>query len=150
MRENGKREKGTIATAELMTAHGIPTVSVMVDFGGGYQGFGLITLQTDEFRDSFIADLCATFGVANLEELKGLPCYALRCWGHYNDTIEGLEAASGSRFVLSTWRRKMGFADDPLKRKKKSTKRTIASLMRRLEEERRDLATIEDGYTEWN
>jgi len=148
-KKDEKREKGTIASAELMQAHGIPTVSVMIDFGGGCQGFGGIALQDADIRDSFIADLCATFGVGSLDDLKGLGCHALRCWGHWNDTIEGLEAGDGRRFVLSAWRRKMGFDDDPLERRRRSIEQSIASLRSRLEEERRAIAVVADGYTDW-
>lgn len=147
--EDGKREKGRITSASLIEAHGIPTVQLMIDFDGGGQGFGGIALQTTELQDSFINDLCATFGVVLLEELENAPCYALRCWGHYNDRIEGLEALNGKRFVISKWQTKMGFPADRLNEKTESILITINANERRNAELRKQLEKLEEGYTEW-
>lgn len=145
-----KRERGTIENVFFGTEdHGILTCSVGIDFGGSFQYFGNIALDEKLGKD-FVERLCSTFSVRDLRALNGLPVFALRCFGGWNESIEGLEAESGQRFILTEWRRRhFPSSLDPLQQARESGERTIASCQRRIADERKRLAQLDADYTAW-
>lgn len=121
--------------------------------GGWGQGFGGYMFGEEEHRKAFVAAICETFGVADPELLIGQPCYVLRCWGGWGETIEGLESeATGRQFIAHDWLRERFPESDiksPLDRKAESLRSTIQWAERRWLEARRDLDRVEDGYVRW-
>ena len=132
---------------------GIDTVDLGIDFkGGGHQGFGGLCLNDKKFKDSFIKELCETFGVYDLQDIAGKECYALRCWDGWNEPIEGIESVdTGRRFVISVWRKKMGCKDtDPLESKRDRYNRDIENALRRIKETIQYLKELDKGYVDWS
>ena len=150
---NGNRELGKVANIFVgKEDHGIFTCSISIEFnGGGSQGFGGLCLNEDKLGKSFVKDLCETFGVKELDDLKDKECYALRCWDGFNDRIEGLESVNtGKRFIISNWRRKMGFKSlSPLEEKRNSLKTDIEYAKQRIERCKQELKILEKNYTDW-
>lgn len=101
---DGFRDAGTITGVKIGCDRTPLTISLDIQGPGWGQGFGGLAFESQHLMDDFAADLCAVFDVKQLKDLRGKPCYALRCFAH--DHIEGLETPSGKRFVLTTWRRK--------------------------------------------
>jgi hypothetical protein len=100
----GIREAGTITHVKIGCDHTPLTISLDIQGPGWGQGFGGLAFESQHLVDDFAADLCAVFGVERLKDLRGKPCYALRCFPRSH--IEGLEAPGGKRFVITNWRRK--------------------------------------------
>jgi hypothetical protein len=156
MSEDQKRERGVIESVfgGLEPDHGVVTCSLRISFDGGSssQGFGNLALTEEQLR-SFQHDLCATFGVATFDALKGKQCFALRCWGFHNDRIEGLESfATGLRFTISGWRKSIGQSmfDSPLEERRCGMLSDLRSCQRRCTQIERNLETIGNGYTDWS
>lgn len=151
------RQPGTIESVSAgIEDHGVPTVWVHVSFSGSGQGFGGVVLGKDEndpLFKSFVADLCATFGVEKLEDLKGRKCCALRCFDEWGAQIEGLESAdTDARFTLTAWRKKTLGANKsrtPLERELIDAHQKITQLERRIADEKRRIATIPYEYVSW-
>ena len=103
---NPLREHATVKSVfSGLEDHGIHTVFVYLDLDGAQQGFGGIVLDEPKHRQSFIADLCALFGVSDLKLIEGRECYAIR---HSPlGLIQGLEV-DGVRFMVDGWRRRNG------------------------------------------
>jgi hypothetical protein len=102
-------------------------------------------------RGRFTKDLCSVFGVKKLTDLVGKKCYALRCFDELHTPIEALEAPSGARFVLTTWRKKhFPETKDPLAGKRESIEGNISFLQRRVAEEKTRLAELDKNYHEWS
>lgn len=151
-RKEHQRELGAIDYVRCGDEdHNIPTVDVGVDFGGSHQGFGNLCLR-DGLLPVFVGDLCKAFGVESLEKLKGKRCYALRCWGFNNDTIEGLESVdTGQRFVVTAWCKAQGLpTKTPLERRIERAHSTIQWARRRADDCRDEIETAADGYVDWS
>ena len=149
--DNNTREAGMIDSVFYgVEDHGILTASVRIAFAGSSQGFGQLALDA-ESGPAFIRELCDTFGVCDAERLKGLGCFALRCFPGFNTEIEGLESPSGRRFTLTGFVRKHWpeKAKSPLDRKRDSILSTIAWAERRVKEERQALAILARDYVDW-
>lgn len=130
--------------------HGIMTVMIYLQFsdGGGSQGFGGLALQQPGLANDFIRDLCSTFGVRRLSELKNAPCFALRCFDESSAPIQGLESGmTGKKFVIATWARKH-FPDtlDPLDARRQILRDQIVHDRRRLREKEDELAQLAKNY----
>ena len=150
--KDSKREPGVIADvwSGKDEDHDILTCSIGIDFkGGGHQGFGQLCLD-ENLLPFFIKDLCNTFGVSELKDLVGKKYFALRCFGFWNDAIEGLEAEDGKRFTITSWRKKH-FCDvkDPLENRIQNIKSDIFSGLRRVKSSREELKTVKKDYTDW-
>lgn len=145
------RERGTIDSVFLGEEdHGILTCSIGVKFSGTHQGFGNLCLGNAKYADDFVACLCRTFGVATLDGLKGKACYALRCFDSLSTQIEGLEAETGARFMLTSWRRRhWPETKSPLEEARASLESTLDHLRRRLAETSRDLNSVSSRYFDW-
>jgi hypothetical protein len=149
-----KRAPGKISNVKQGAEdHGIITCSVGIDFvEGGHQGFGLLALN-DALVAHFVEDLCAVFDVKQPEDLVGQECFALRCFGHWNDTIEGLDSVkTGKRFTLTSWKRKRipdVEHESPLKRQMTHLAASMSASMRRFAEDAAKLGTAEREYTDW-
>lgn len=114
------------------------------------QGFGGIRFDDEDQAKSFLRELCAVFDVADWRGLEGKECHALRCFPINNEPIEGLEAPSGKRFLLTEWRRKhWPETPDVLTRRKESVESTIAWARRRLREEIAHRDRLESIYLPW-
>jgi len=130
--------------------HGILTCSIQVDFSrGGVQSFGNLCL-TEETMADFIKSLCKTFGVNDIKELTGKQCYVLKCFSHFNEPIEGLEALDGERFTISSWRKRV-FPDfkSAYEERIDSIKRRIDSNLNSVRNSVAELASLEKDYTDW-
>lgn len=129
---------------------GFYTTSVFLDLEGSGQAFGFLVMD-EPLMQRFNKALCETFDVRRVEQLVGMGCYALRCWGFHNDFIEGLETLDGGkRFTITGWRRKEGiFQKTPLEMRRESMEKEIAGLKRRIISIEEDLAGIDAGYVDW-
>lgn len=97
--------------------HGNMTFWVMLDFGGGGQGFGGYALDDwDESKKrrvgtaagmDLIMQLLELFKVDSLNQIAGRPVYALyENEHHFNDKIIGLEIPAfdgGKKFLIKDW-----------------------------------------------
>lgn len=132
--------------------HGILTTNVTIKAGYGYhQGFGGLDLCNQKLADDYVAALCKTFAVNKFSDLIGKKCFALYCFGEYNEPIEGLECAdTGQRFLHNVWRKKH-FPDTvgTLQQRTESIESTIAWAKRRLVEEEARLSSIKKHYVDW-
>lgn len=149
---DGTREEATVGKVFYGTEdHGILTCSITLELGptrGRFQGFGNLVLDAESGPD-FKRALSEFFGKP-FDALTGSKCFALRCWGHWNDSIVGLELPNGKRFTLYAWRKKhWPKTETPLAERTKSIRGEIAWLERRLEEERERLEKVADGYVDW-
>lgn len=151
MSDDRRRELGRIEKIfDGPEDHGIDTVSIGVDFGSAHQAFGNLCLG--KYRDSFVKELCETFGVGSIVELEGKECFALRCWGFWNDTIEGLESVeTGRRFTITGWRKrnKIPGPESPLAARKESLTREILFLDRKKAQLTSELNDIRIDYEDW-
>jgi len=149
---DNKREHGKIDNVSygLEPDHRCITCSIGVKFsGGGYQSFGNLILD-DGLLKSFLADLCATFEVDNVDDMVGKECYVLKCFGYNNDYIEGLESISGKRMTLTSWRKKH-FPDtlSPLDVEIKRIGSRITQAQNTINTAIQDLSTVQSRYTDW-
>ncbi len=105
--EYWRREPGTIVTADYREVYnGIMSVFVYFKAGDGFgQGMGSIKLDDGPLKASYIADLCAAFGVHELAELVGQKCHALYAFKDVNPMIEAFEGPRGV-FSVNAWQRK--------------------------------------------
>jgi len=112
----------------------------------------MCVVLSDELAPDFVQQLRKTFGVPSIESLVGKECYALRCWGFYNDSIEGLESVdTGKRFVLTAWRIKhFPDAKSPAINRRRYLLSEIAQHKRRWQELEVELDTLLDGYVDWS
>ena len=133
--------------------HGILTSNIFVKLdNGGTQGFGGIALDNKSAED-WIASLCYTFHVTNLEKLVGKKCYALYSFGRYGDSIDGLISMdTGKKFVLDTWRRKLwpaGTPKDRLSSAIESIKANISFQEQRILREKAEMKELPSKFVNW-
>ena len=131
--------------------HGILTCCLYLRLGtgGSGQGFGNLVLDPETSGPDFKRSLSEFFGKP-FDAIVGSKCFALRCWGHFQDHIVGLELPSGKRFTLYAWRKKhWPDTQTPLEERRKGSRNEIAWLERRLREERERLENIAEGYVDW-
>ncbi len=150
--QEGQREPGTLGDVWAgKEDHGILTCNVQVNLKSSSQGFGGLCL-TDKLLDSFLDRLCWTFNVSLPPQLKGLKCWALRPWGSWNDTIEGLESQNGRRFVLTQWRRELELTPvaTRLEEKTESLRRSIAQAREQIKRNQLALKSVKENYIEWS
>jgi len=153
------RERGKIRKVSVEENHGFKTVWCSIEFGCAVQGFGGLALQKWDGDDNagglvfeaYARDLCAAFGVRQLEDLEGKECFALRCFDTWNEPIEGLESVeTGRRFLHSVWRRtQFGSGPTPLEDKIESLESAARSGERRAAEARNALKTVRARYVDW-
>lgn len=133
--------------------HRFLTSWVGVADAGGIQGFGGGFFPNQADLDAYQADLCHTFGVKTPKELVGKECFALRNFGHHNDSIEGLESKdTGKRFLHSKWFRgrypEKSFKS-PLEEKKQRLEENMIRSSRAVAEIEAELERVEENYTDW-
>lgn len=148
-----QRQLGTIVgvRAGKHPDHSYHTVWITLDLKGGTQGFGGMVMEEDLLA-SYVQEVCRTFGVETFNDLVGKQCYVLRCWGHYDDAIEGLEAVKPAlRFTHTQFRRDHGLnAPSPLDKRRENLRREREMHIRSIKELNDTLAKLEDGYIDWS
>ena len=154
-KREGQREAGEITSCSMGADEdwGFITSWVQVDFHGSTQGFGGITMD-DKMLAAWRAELLGCFGVKDPKDLVGKKCRALRCWGGFNDTIEGLESYDTGRVLTKTafLRRHVKNPMEvktPIEYKKQSLRRHFEMLSRQLADCFHDLDTLHEDYVEW-
>lgn len=152
-----QREPGTITSARFGSCSDSPThdtVWCQIDLhNGGTQGFGGYYLNDKDLLKAFERELTRAFGCRALKELAGKRCYALRHFGHLNDTIVGLESVdTGKRFTIYQFRRDMnlpGADKDPLEERVERCRKEVEWAKGRLEEAQLDLKNVRNLFKEW-
>lgn len=152
-RENGTREEAVVDKVFYGTEdHGILTCCLYLRFGtgGSGQGFGNLILDAEKTGPDFKRALPEFFGKP-FDAIEGSKCFALRCWGYFQDQIVGLELPNGKRFTLYSWQKKHwpDKTRTTLNERRESIRREIVWLERRLVEERQKLERVADGYVDW-
>lgn len=145
------RQPARIARVEVGPEdHGMHTAWLFLEWDGGGQGFGGIVLDGGALTRDYLADLCARFGVSDVEALVGRKCYALRCFR--GGSIEGVESETGGRFTLTDWRRKHWpeRATTPLDDRREVLHRSIESAAERIKQASRDLVNLGSEYHAWS
>lgn len=151
--QSRQRQSGTIISAVTGHEGGKPCCTVQIAFKGSQQAF--TGLELDGMVKQFCKELCGCFGVEKLEELQGKRCYALRCWGHQGDLIEGLASIDTNKvFTLTGWRRRQlklrgAVCPSPLEVARQRIRWKFEGLARDLFDCFRDLSELRDGYKEW-
>jgi hypothetical protein len=107
--EGTHKERGYITSVQVGGGgDGPDTVWVGISLGdnnGAFQAFGGLSLPTEELRASFITAVADAFGVSDGQKLAGKPCYALRSFNIWGDTICGLESVdTGRKMTVRAWR----------------------------------------------
>ncbi len=149
------REAGVIEAVRYdKEHHGVLTLWLTIKFGSSVQGFGGLALgrtKNDPLSKRYHDDLCRCLGVWKIEDAVGIQVNALRCWGFYNDNIEGIEnAKTGAQFIHWRWRRQvLKEGNTPLQDRKASLESTISWAKRRLKEAENELHNASVGYVEW-
>ena len=133
--------------------HGILTMYVTIALNGGkgsHQGFGGLALN-NKIVNSYVRELCETFDVLNLSDLKGKKCFALYSFDSLNEPIEGLESLdTGKRFLHNVWRKKhFPETGSVLYQKRESLCLSLACAERRVLELREKLSKLEDEFVDW-
>lgn len=150
-RETGKIKK--VAAEDWRGEGSEPnTVNVDIEFNGGsYQSFGGLALDKAD-QGAFISLLMATFGVSRQEDLVGQECVALRPFGRFNESIEGLESVKTSRkFTIRGFRRAVGYpAPSRIESEEKSLRSEIARAEQRIADSKQALKRLKDNYIEWD
>lgn len=117
------------------------------------QAFGGHHLGDQEHRRMYVADLCATFGVADPELLEGKLCYVLRSYASWGELAVGLESEeTGRRFVANAWCREHFPSSNVmslLEQRRASLALSIASYRRRLRETQDELDRVAAGFVDW-
>lgn len=150
----GQRELGTIReTTSGDNDHGSLSTWTFIDLDSfGTQGFGGLALDKKGVKN-FLAELCLTFDVSNIKQLKGKRCWVLRSFGTFNETIEGLESKdTGRRFTITGFRKKYYPKADQqnnLEYKRKQLEGDIAWAEGRIVEARAELKKIDTKYIDW-
>lgn len=133
--------------------HGIMTVTIFVGGpdGGWQQGFGNLAFKDKAQATRFLDAVLKTFDVGSRDGLFGRAAFALYSFGTFSETIEGLEdAASGRRFTITGWNRKI----DPktpsrLEHKRTTLTESIAMWRRRIAEVTQEIETLPLNYVDW-
>lgn len=151
-----KREAGTIDSVFCgIEDHGIQTVYIYFKYDrGGCQAFGGFHLghsSEDKVCKDFVREICYLFNVPKLEDIKGKSGFALKCFGGFNETIEGLENEYGQRFTLTSWSKKHHKdIRNPFEIQKEALEGRILSAKRTIEESKEELKTLKKRYTDWD
>ena len=138
-----KRERCKIVRARYGDVHhGIMSVDVYVELGSSGQGMSGVRLDDGPLRDSYIADLCAAFGVRDLDALVGREGYALYAFGGWNEPIDGLEGPCGV-FSINAWQRKH-FPETPtlVEERRQQLERAVTQTAADLSHRRKSLAAF--------
>lgn len=139
-------------------------------FGGLALSEGVQMLPQDQTPPTtlalaYVADVCAALGIpsrgiidhksalAHLEQAVGREVFALRSFGEWNEEIEGIEVVkTGMRFTHSRFRLAHLPGATPTNKLEEYIQRrasTIASLERRIGDERRAIATAHERFVDW-
>ena len=111
--------------------------------GGWGQGFGGLCLKDAAEARTFLREVCEVFGHQDPERLNGQECLALYSESPWA-SIEGIEAPSGKRFTIKSFRRRHypKHAPTPTEARRASLESRIASHERRIAEDRAELETM--------
>ena len=145
------RDPGTIDNITHGDDHGLITSWVIIHFDNGCsQGFGGLCLEEKTLK-YFLRDLCKTFGVRKPWQLLGKKYIALRSFGGWNETIEGLETPKGKRFTITGFRKAYypEHATSPLETRRAYLKLEIASWHRRIRDNETTLQNIDADFVDW-
>lgn len=152
-RNDNYKELGTIRSTRFGPEpdRGWKVCEVFLDFdGGGTQGFVFGLGDKPGMAKQVRGEICALFGVRTEKELVGQKCYALRCFGGWNEVIEGIETLDGKRFTRTGWARRMGYpVKDILAERKESTLGHIKALQRQIADNQKTLGELDGSYVNW-
>ena len=97
-------------------------------------------------------NVCAAFGVPTWDDLVEKKCYALKNFGGYGDSIDGIESVdTGFKFTHYKWRKNM-FPEqtkDPFEERSESIKASISNMERNLISKKNELANLKSKYKAW-
>jgi hypothetical protein len=128
----------------------IGEVSLRGPDGGWGQAFGQICLDP-EHAPAWEREICALFGVDNLNACAQRNCFVLRSWPGFG-MIEGLEV-DGKRFTLTGFRKRhypgTEGARGPLAQRKIGLKRSIRRAAAEIERWTLELDTAHENYIDW-
>lgn len=148
------RERATVESVFIGVEpdHGCTTFSLMMKFDACGQGFGHVVLD-DETLPVVRRELCALFGVATFEEIKGRECFVLRCFDSWNEPIEGVEV-DGKRWTLTSFRRRCypnhaESAGSVLDHRIRDLRLDIDRLAKNIQTKNAKLASITSQFVDW-
>lgn len=113
-----------------------------------YQGFSGICLKPENEK-KFAKSMCKTFGVKNVEELKGKKCIVLRCFPDHGEKIEGLMSVdTGAVISITKWAQDNLDLKTPdrLEQERETRLNEIRYAENRLQRARMSLAEMEEKY----
>ncbi len=132
--------------------HGILTCSIKLKFdeGGSSQSFGGVNLSAGGSGQDFLYSICRLFRVQDLESIIGKRCYALYCFGNYNELIEGIEVCGGERFTLTSFMKKYNpTIQNPLEREKQLQFNEIERSVTRILNASKKVEALVKTYSSW-
>ncbi len=153
MSTKDKRQLATVSNVMYgKEDHGILTCYITLDFDrGGVQGFGGLILNEKGTGPEFVKNICNLFGVSDLKNCIGKKCYALYCFGEYNERIEGLENLFGQRFTLTKFAKKhFKDVESRLEDRRNGIKKDIVRSQERIKSLREELKGLNKRYTDWD
>ena len=126
---------------------------IFIDFeDGGSQGFGGLYLKNKTIATHYMHSVCAAFGVPSWDDLVEKKCYALKNFGGYEESINGIESVdTGFRFTHYKWRKEL-FPEqtkDPFEERAESIKASIINMERDIIEKKKALANLKSKYKAW-
>ena len=155
MDEDTKREPGTFAKEQRGLYHEEridgPSCFLDIKFGKSTtQGFGGLCLKKG-LDKAFEREVCDVFGVNTLKQLGGRKVIALRNFGHFNETIEGLENPdNGRRFTITGFRRRHGgMKGTRLQELQGHAENEVKWAQERLARAQKELREMRLNYTDW-
>ena len=148
-KRDDRRELGIIESwgVKWESSHDVWSATIVFDFvNGGGQAFQACLPK--DLIDVWKAEIITLFGT---QDIVGKRAYALRYWGKYNETIEGVE------YKRRIWTRH-GFQKrhcnevviSPIAQKKNSIQSEINSFNRRVVGLKQELLTINNNYIDWS
>jgi hypothetical protein len=113
----------------------------------GTQGF---VCGAGKFLTKLRQAMLHTFDVANEEDLVGKKCYVLRSFPGWNESIVGLEAPSGKRFLSYVWARSVGSTTETiLESRKESLRSSIKCHEDAVRRNKKELANLNENFVDW-
>lgn len=152
MQNNKKRAAVVTDVFYGLEEHGILSCSIMLEFvvGGASQSFGGVNLSAKGSGVDFYNSICRLFRVQDLDQIVGKRCYALYCFGNYNEHIEGIETEYGDRFTLTKFMRKYDpTIKDPLEKEKQRQFDVIEHSVERIMNASKKIKDLVSIYSNW-
>lgn len=132
--------------------HGIMSFSIALEFvSGASQSFGSINLSAPGSSQDLYNTICSIFCVRDIDKIIGLRCYALYCFGEYNERIEGIETEGGNRFTLTSFMKKYDpTIQNPLERAKQHQFDEIERSVQKILTASKKVESLVTNYTSWD